>query len=159
MNRHRPNTNSRRSAAVLLIDDDPDCRHLFRDALSVGRIRCRLYEAVNGREALEFLRRSGRFAGAPRPALIFTDIEMPGASGLEVLKTLKSHPDLRKIPVIILSGVRDRECVNIAAREGAVDYIVKPPDPAAYVNVVARAARYWLAKAAACGLSAPAYDV
>jgi CheY-like chemotaxis protein len=152
---NRPNHNSRRSVAILLIDDDPDCRGLFRDALAVGRIDCTLYEKASAPEALGFLRRTGFSASAPRPALIFTDIEMPGPSGLDVLAAIKSDPRLRDIPVIVLSGVKDAKPMAIAARNGAADYIVKPVDPAAYVSLVARATRYWLARVTSRKLAGP----
>lgn len=155
MNRYRPNHNSRRSVAILLIDDDPDCRRLFRDALAVGHIDCTLHEMGSGPEALDFLRRTGPAADAPQPGLIFMDIEMPGPSGLDVLTAIKSDPRLRDIPVIILSGVTDTTHMGIAARNGAADYIVKPIDSAAYVDLVARATRYWLARVTSDKLAGP----
>jgi CheY-like chemotaxis protein len=143
-----PNTDGCRSATVLLVDDDPDCRHLFRDALGVGNIACALHEVASGPEALDFLRRQGTHADAPRPDLIYLDIEMPGASGYEVLGALKEDPRLRDIPVVMLTGLNSQADMNLAATRGADDFIVKPLDPAAFVDSVAKATSYWLAKSA-----------
>src|SRR5688500_5614909 len=64
--------------AILLVDDDADCRMLIRDAIEESKVSNRVFEAANGAEAMEFLCRRGKYANAPRPGLIYLDIEMPG---------------------------------------------------------------------------------
>src|SRR5437762_5069835 len=87
--------------AILLVDDDPDCRMLIRDAIAECKVSNDVHEVGNGLEALAFLRRQGPHASAPRPGLIYLDIEMPGMDGLETLKQIKADPNLRDIPVVM----------------------------------------------------------
>src|SRR5688572_23684030 len=72
--------------AILLVDDDPDCRMLIRDAIEESKVSNRVFEVPDGLEAIEFLSRRGKYAGAPRPGLIYLDIEMPGMNGQETLR-------------------------------------------------------------------------
>src|SRR5882757_3745648 len=92
---------------VLLVDDDPDCRMLIRDAIDECKVAIAVHEACNGMEALEFLKRRGKHANAPRPGLIYLDLEMPGMDGQATLKAIKADPDLRDIPVVMMTGVCD----------------------------------------------------
>src|SRR3712207_21949 len=71
---------------ILLVDDDPDCRLLIRDAIAECKVSNSVFECRNGLEAVEFLKREGPHAQVPRPGLIFLDIEMPGMNGQETLK-------------------------------------------------------------------------
>src|SRR5436189_6298025 len=81
---------------ILLVDDDPDCRMLIRDAINECKVSNSIYECSNGKEALEFLKRRGPWAGknAPRPGLIYLDLEMPGMNGQETLRAIKADPEL-----------------------------------------------------------------
>src|SRR3954462_1408245 len=71
---------------ILLVDDDDDCRSLIRDAIDECKVSNEVHEVRNGPEALDFLHRRGKFTNAPRPGLIYLDIEMPGLDGQGVLK-------------------------------------------------------------------------
>src|SRR5215203_2075759 len=93
------------SITILLVDDDPDCRLLIRDAISECKVSNSVFEASNGKEAMEFLKRRGHFSHAPRPGLIYLDLEMPGLNGQETLKAIKADPELRDIPVVMMTGV------------------------------------------------------
>jgi CheY-like chemotaxis protein len=130
-----PSTNT-----ILLVDDDPDCRSLFRDAAAEAGVTADVREAVGGTEALNYLRRRGRHAGAPRPALVLLDIELPGLSGHDVLHHMMADPVLRGVPVVMLTSLDDDERRRRALREGAVDYVVKPIAP----STLARLADEWL---------------
>src|SRR5688572_32372244 len=98
----RKTTASRRgpqeSITILLVDDDPDCRMLLRDAIAECKVSNSVYEAPNGQEALHFLRRTGAYANSPKPGLIYLDIEMPHMDGQQVLKQIKADPELRDSP-------------------------------------------------------------
>src|SRR5580692_5279273 len=87
---------------ILLVDDDADCRTLVHDAINQSKVSNQVFEVSNGAEALDFLRQQGKWARAPRPGLIYLDIEMPGMSGQDVLKTIKADPNLRDIPVVMM---------------------------------------------------------
>src|SRR5438067_9802617 len=94
---------------ILLVDDDPDCRMLIRDAISECKVSNDVHEVKNGLEAIAFLKRQREFASAPRPGLIYLDIEMPGMNGLDTLRRIKNDPELRDIPVVMMTGVCDEK--------------------------------------------------
>jgi len=138
------NNEKTRPNCVLLVDDDGDWRTLMREAIVSTEPSCDVREAADAHQAVEFLMRSGEYADAPRPDLIFLDIEMPGASGQDVLKMLRSSLDLKTIPVVIMTGLAGREVQTEAARAGADDYIVKPTDPEGLVEMVSAVTARWL---------------
>ena len=129
---------------ILLIDDDPDCRMLLRDAIDECKVSNAVYEVGNGVEALEFLKRKGKYAGAPRPGLIYLDLEMPGMDGQATLKAIKADPDLRDIPVVMMTGVCDEKEMKKAASNGANSYTVKPANVEQFLRTVLASTSYWL---------------
>lgn len=129
---------------ILLVDDDPDCRCFVRDAITEGKVSNRVYEVSNGLEALQFLQRKGGFATAPRPGLIFLDIEMPGMNGQELLKQIKCDPNLRDIPVVMMTGVSDESQMAQAMANGANSYTIKPANAEQFLNIILQSTAYWL---------------
>ena len=129
---------------ILLVDDDPDCRMLIRDAISESKVSNAIHEVTNGREAMEFLLREGRFADAPRPGLIYLDIEMPGMNGQEALKAIKADAGLRDIPVVMMTGVSDENQMKAAAANGANSYTIKPANAEQFLRTVLASTNYWL---------------
>ena len=121
---------------ILLVDDDPDCRLLIRDAIAECKVSNAVFEVANGAEALEFLKRRGKHAHAPRPGLIYLDLEMPGMNGQETLKAIKADPDLRDIPVVMMTGVCDEQEMKTAAANGANSYTVKPANVEQFLRTV-----------------------
>src|SRR4051812_21920259 len=107
---------------ILLVDDDPDCRMLIRDAINECKVSNSVFEVSNGKEALDFLKKRGGFKDVPRPGLIYLDLEMPGMNGQETLKAIKADPELRNIPVVMMTGVSDEKEMKIAAENGANSY-------------------------------------
>lgn len=130
--------------AVLLVDDDPDCRLLLKDAIADGDVATEVHEVSSGLEAMDFLNRRGRYASAPRPSLIFMDVEMPGPSGLQTLKMIKSDPALADIPVVMMTGVSGDEEMREAATSGANSYTLKPARAEAFLQTVLASTHYWL---------------
>ncbi len=130
---------------VLLVDDDPDCRMLVRDAIAGGRVRTAVHEASSAEAALRFLRRQGEFADAPRPGLVYLDVEMPGLDGIGLLKLIRADPSLADVPVVMLTGVSCDRTLRAAAAAGANSYTIKPADADAFLRTVAASAHYWLA--------------
>jgi two-component system response regulator len=129
---------------ILLVDDDPDCRMLVRDAISQCKVSNDVREVCNGLEALQYLRRSGPFTDAPRPGLIYLDIEMPGMDGLETLRQIKSDPALRDIPVVMMTGVCEEKQMSEAAALGANSYTLKPANAEQFLRTVLASTNYWL---------------
>jgi len=129
---------------ILLVDDDPDCRMLVRDAISDSKVSNTVFEVPNGAEALEFLNRRGKYQDAPRPGLIYLDIEMPAMDGQETLRQIKRNPDLRDIPVVMMTGVSDETQMKEAAANGANSYTIKPANAAQFIRTVLASTNYWL---------------
>jgi len=129
---------------ILLVDDDPDCRMLVRDAIFASRVRNEIFEASNAEEALRFLNHKPPFADAPRPGLIYLDVEMPGMDGIELLKKIKTDPNLRDISVVMMTGVSDERQMRAAAEAGANSYTIKPANAEQFLRTVADCTNYWL---------------
>ena len=131
---------------ILLADDDPEDRQLVRDALVDSRLRNELHTVADGVEALAYLRRQGPYAAegaAPRPGIILLDLVMPRKSGMEVLAELKSDPDLRKIPVIVMTTSSADADIWRSYELGASSYVTKPVTFTALVEVMKTLGRYW----------------
>ncbi len=113
---------------VLLVEDDPG------DALMVGEYfdqagrNSRFHVIPDGQQALQFLRQTGEYSAAPRPGLILLDLNLPGLHGHEVLTQIKADPELRIIPVVILSSSRHPDDIKRSYELHANAYIVKPTD-------------------------------
>jgi CheY-like chemotaxis protein len=93
---------------------------------------------------MDFLHRRGQWSRAPRPGLIYLDIEMPGMDGQSVLKAIKADPDLRDIPVVMMTGVSDERQMRMAAKAGANSYTIKPAKADQFLKTVVTSTNYWL---------------
>jgi chemotaxis family two-component system response regulator Rcp1 len=126
-----------RPAELLLVEDNPNDVLLTREALSGAKLVNALSVAGDGEEALSMLRRQGRHAGKARPDLILLDLNLPRMSGREVLKAIRADPELRRIPVIVMtSSATDIETLD--RREICADgYIVKPVNFERLTQIVA----------------------
>jgi CheY-like chemotaxis protein len=129
---------------ILIVDDDQDCRMLIRDAICQSKVSNRVFEVSDGIEALDFLHKRGRWTNAPKPGLIYLDIEMPGMNGQEVLKEIKAAPNLRDIPVVMITGVSDELQMRKAAEAGANSYTLKPASAEQFLKTVLTSTNYWL---------------
>ena len=117
------------SVTIMLVEDDDGHRLLIRENLRAGGVVNDLIEMRDGQQALDYLTRRGQYqdrAKSPRPGLILLDIKMPKADGFEVLKAIKSDPELRLIPVLMLTSTDDQLEVNRCYTLGANSYVVKP---------------------------------
>ena len=111
---------------VLLVEDDPGDVLMTTEAFELSPIRCALHVVGDGEQAMRFLRRTGEFTGAPRPALILLDLNLPGRNGLEMLAELKAAPDLLTIPVVIFSTSQAETDIMASYKLHANAYITKP---------------------------------
>ena len=129
---------------ILLVDDDPDCRMLIKDAISQCKVNNAVFEACDGAEALEFLNRKGKHRNAPRPGLIYLDIEMPRMDGQTTLRQIKADPRFRDIPIVMMTGLCDETQMKAAADNGANSYTVKPANAEQFLRTVLTSTDYWL---------------
>jgi two-component system, chemotaxis family, response regulator Rcp1 len=133
-----------RPIEILLVEDSAEEAQLTMDALQEGRVSNRIHWVEDGEEALKFLRRDGRHAGAPRPDLILLDLRLPRMSGHEVLHEIKRLPDFRRIPVVIMTSSDDEKDVIEAYNEHANCYITKPVDIDKFMEAVRSIEDFWL---------------
>ena len=137
---------SPRPITILLADDDPDDRMLARDALDESRLANDLHEVIDGEELLEYLRRQGKYAApgsAPRPGLILLDLNMPRKDGREALREIKADPELRSIPVVVLTTSQAEEDIYRTYDLGVSSFITKPVTFEGLVAVMKALGRYW----------------
>jgi CheY-like chemotaxis protein len=121
---------------VLLVEDDPGDVVMTREALADSKIANELSVVTNGEEALQFLRREGPYEDAPRPGLILLDLNLPRVNGREVLAEVKGNPELRRIPVVVLTTSNAEEDIVRSYDLHANAYVTKPVDFDKFVRVV-----------------------
>lgn len=114
--------------AVLLVEDDPGDVLIAREALSAANLDARLTVVSDGIQALQYLRRKGPYTDAARPDLILLDLNLPRMSGHEVLAEVKSDPELRRIPVVVLTTSSSEADVVKSYDLHANVYVCKPVD-------------------------------
>jgi CheY-like chemotaxis protein len=119
---------SGRPVEILLVEDDPADVQLAKEGLREGGVPSRLWVVENGDEALAFLRRQGKYAGAAHPDLILLDLKMPKRGGLEVLAEIKADRILRRIPVVVLTTSDAPDDILRAYDLQASWYITKPSE-------------------------------
>lgn len=132
-----------RPVEILLVEDNPGDVRLTREALKEGKVRNNLYNAPDGVEALRFLRREGEHAGAVRPDLILLDLNLPRKDGREVLEEIKADPDLRHIPVVVLTSSEAEQDIVRAYDLHANCYVTKPVDLDQFIHVVRSIEDFW----------------
>lgn len=129
---------------ILLVEDNAADVRLTMEALREGKVRNRLTVARDGVEALEVLRRQGKFADAARPDLILLDLNLPRKDGREVLADIKADEDLKRIPVVVLTTSSAELDIVKSYELHANCYITKPVDLDKFVDVVRTIDDFWL---------------
>jgi CheY-like chemotaxis protein len=130
---------------VLLVEDDEGDALMTREAFEFYKIRNPLHVVTDGEQALQFVRQEGRFADAPRPGLILLDVNLPRVSGLEVLTALKQDPELRVIPVVILTTSQAEEDILRSYRLHANAYVSKPVDFEHFIEAIRQIDNFFMA--------------
>lgn len=132
------------SAEILLVEDNEADVRLTVEAFKEGRVRNRLHVAHDGVEALEFLRKQGKHADAPRPDLILLDLNLPRKDGREVLAEIKTDPLLRRIPVVVLTTSQAEEDIVRTYDLHANCFITKPVGLDNFLAVIRAIDGFWL---------------
>jgi CheY-like chemotaxis protein len=129
---------------VLMVDDDDGDVLMTREAFEYYKVRNRLHVVSDGEQALQFLRRQGPYADAPRPGLILLDVNLPRLSGLEVLAELKRDPDLLVIPVVMLTTSRAEEDIIRSYSLHANAFVTKPVDFEHFMEAIRQIDNFFL---------------
>jgi len=128
---------------ILLVEDSPDDAEMTIEALRGGRLQNRIVHVEDGIEAMEFLRRRGKYASAARPDLILLDLHMPRMNGREVLAEVKEDPDLRRIPVVMMTQSKDEQDILAAYNLHVNCYVTKPVDMEQFIGAVKSIENFW----------------
>ena len=129
---------------VLLVEDNPGDVRLTKEALKEGKLLNQLTVVGDGVEALSFLRKEGIYANALQPELILLDLNLPKKDGREVLAEIKADPNLRRIPVVVLTTSSSEEDILKIYDLHANCYITKPVDLEQFMGVVKSIEDFWV---------------
>lgn len=129
---------------ILLVEDNEADIQLMVEILKEGKIPNDFHVVTDGEAALAYVRQQPPYDRAKSPGIIFLDLNLPKKSGHEVLEEIKSDPELRRIPVVVMSSSEDAEDVAAAYDQHANCFITKPSDLDQYMNVVNTVRAFWL---------------
>jgi len=135
---------SGKSIDILLVEDNPGDVRLAKEALKESKVRNNIFVVEDGVEAMDFLRRKGKYQGSPRPDLILLDLNLPRKSGREVLAEVKGDEALKRIPVVVLTVSRDEEDILRAYDLHANCYVTKPLDFEQFIKITRTIEEFWL---------------
>ncbi|HTT15502.1 MAG TPA: response regulator [Thermoplasmata archaeon] len=138
-----PSADAMNAVQILMAEDNAADARLVREVMAESKILNDLHVVPDGVEAMAFLRREGKYANAPRPSLIFLDLNMPRKDGREVLAEIKSDPDLKRIPVVVMTSSKAEEDIARAYDEHANCYVRKPIDFDQFHTVVKAISQFW----------------
>jgi len=133
-----------RAVEILLVEDNPGDVRLIQEALRDGKVWNNPHVVTDGEAALDFVYRRGAFTEAPRPDLVLLDLNLPKKDGREVLATIKSDGDLKRIPVVVLTTSKEEEDVLRAYNLAANCYITKPVEFDQFMKVIRMIEDFWL---------------
>ncbi len=136
-------TQNGKEVEILLVEDNPADVRLTQEALREAKVRNTLHVVNDGVVAMEFLRGENDYADSPRPDLIFLDLNLPRKDGREVLEEIKNDPQLRRIPVVILTTSDAEQDVLKSYDLHANCYVTKPVDMDSFISVVGSVEDFW----------------
>lgn len=129
---------------ILLVEDNEADALLSQEALKRAKVRNRVHVVNDGAEAMEFLRRQGPFAEAPRPDLMLLDLNLPNMDGREVLEAMKADPALKTIPVVVVTSSAAEQDIVRTYDLNANAYVTKPVDLQQFLRVIGSVGDFWL---------------
>ncbi|HEY8159184.1 MAG TPA: response regulator [Methylobacter sp.] len=128
---------------ILLLEDEASDAYLVKMALKEGKVLANLHHVVDGREGLDFLNRTEKYIDAPRPDLIFLDLNMPRMNGCEFLTVIKANEQFKSIPVVVLTTSDVEKDVVQSYQLGATSFITKPVDMPQFIKAIQQIGEYW----------------
>lgn len=138
------NTRISKPIEILLVEDNPGDVRLTREALRDAKVHNNMVVASDGQEALAILKHEGQNAEAIRPDLILLDLNLPLMNGFEVLDAIKEDPELKRIPVVVLTTSQAEQDIVHSYNLHANAYVTKPVDLAQFVRVIKSIEDFWL---------------
>jgi two-component system, chemotaxis family, response regulator Rcp1 len=132
-----------RPIEILLVEDNPGDVRLTLELFKDCKLQNKIHVTKDGVEAIAFLRRTGAYTQAVRPDVIFLDLNLPKKNGREVLAEIKEDPELKRIPVVVLTGSQAEEDIVKSYNLHANCYISKPVDLDQFVNVIKTIQEFW----------------
>lgn len=136
-------TGMTKPVAILLVEDSPDDTRLTMEAMKDSKILNKMYNVVDGVEAMAFLRKQGKYAGMPRPDLVLLDLNMPRKDGRQTLKEIKEDPELKSIPVVVLTISSEEGDILRSYNLHANCFVTKPLDMDEFSKVVQGIESFW----------------
>ena len=136
----------RRHITILCAEDDPEDRMLVEDAMEDSRLVNDLHFVEDGEQLMDYLYRRGKYtelSNAPLPGLILLDLNMPKKDGREALEEIKSNPDLRRIPIVVLTTSKAEEDILRTYDLGVSGFVVKPVTFETLVSIMKTVSKYW----------------
>ncbi len=133
-----------RPVDILLVEDNPGDVRLIQEALRDGKLLNQLSTVADGQQAIAFLRKQGAYTRVSQPDLILLDLNLPRKDGREVLAEIKADPDLKRIPVVVVTSSHAEEDILKSYNLYANCYVTKPVDLNRFVHVVKSIEDFWL---------------
>ncbi len=136
----------RRHITILCAEDDPEDRMLIEDAMEDSRLVNDLHFVEDGEQLMDYLYRRGKYAelnNVPLPGLILLDLNMPKKDGREALEEIKADPDLRRIPIVVLTTSKAEEDILRTYDMGVSGFVVKPVTFETLVTIMKTVSKYW----------------
>jgi len=133
-----------RPANFLLVEDNPGDVRLTQEALKIHKVQNNLHVVSDGEEAMQYLRRQGKYRDAPRPDIILLDLNLPKKDGREVLADIKSDPLLKAIPVVVITSSEAEQDIIKSYNLNANCYVTKPVNLDQFIKVVQSINDFWL---------------
>ena len=138
------NTDIGKPIEILLVEDNPGDVRLTQEALKENKVRNQMNVVEDGLEAIAFLRKQGMYSDVPRPDLILLDLNLPKKDGREVLVEIKEDPDLKRIPVVVLTTSKAEEDIIKMYDHYANCYITKPVELEEFITIIKSIENFWL---------------
>ncbi len=129
---------------ILMVEDNPADARLTKEAFKDAKVLNNMHVVADGEEAMLFLKKAGKYNESPRPDLILLDLNLPKKDGREVLAEIKDDPELKRIPVVILTTSEDEKDIYRAYDLHANAYVKKPVDLDQFMKIVEAVEDFWL---------------